>query len=295
MQIVQDSAEHHFLTQLERMKTAPGPWVGIHCAFSRKIAHETLVADPTSLPAQLSTLHEDSGRMLVSLSQHAGSFKDAVLYQFADSDLLLVARTADDAAHDAFYELFKNLSLSMKNGLVDFIHFTRDMLNAQKLADRKVLAARRVDAYMMMADTNRIESLPIRRQRRDYALIHVVEDDRFTANYTTGILNKSYEAVLSKTGEDAVLAYIEHAPDAVFLDIHLPGLNGIETLAAIRAIDRDAYITMLSVDTIKANIVAATELGAAGFLKKPFSRDRLLTIVEKSPFIKGAKSIVNRA
>jgi CheY-like chemotaxis protein len=249
------------------------------------------VADLATLDSTLSRLKDESSRLLLSLSQHAHGFEDAVLYQFPDSDLLLVARPRGDTAHEAFYDVFKNLSATLKAGLVDFINFGREMMAAQKLADRKFLSGKRMGAYAAMIDTHRVSSIPVRRQRREHAVIQVVEDDRFTASYTMGILNKTYEAVLSKSGEDAIHDYIEHAPDIVFLDIHLPGLNGIETLHALRQIDPEAYVVMLSVDTVKANIVAATNHGAAGFLKKPFSKDRLLTIVAKSPFIKGPKVI----
>ena len=46
---------------------------------------------------------------------------------------------------------------------------------------------------------------------------------------------------------------------------------------------------MLSVDTVKQNIVAANAEGAAGFLKKPFGKERLLTAVSKSPYVKDLK------
>ena len=97
--------------------------------------------------------------------------------------------------------------------------------------------------------------------------------------------NKEYDVVLAKNGEDAIRLYIEHAPDVVFLDIHLPGLNGQETLRAIRKIDPKSCVFMLSVDTVKENIVNANKDGATGFLKKPFSKERLMVAVKKSPHI----------
>jgi DNA-binding response OmpR family regulator len=118
----------------------------------------------------------------------------------------------------------------------------------------------------------------------------LVEDDRFTASFAANILNKDYDLVHSKTGEDAIIAYVEHAPDIVLLDIHLPGLNGHETLRAIKKADGDAAIIMLSVDTVKQNIVGAAQGGAITFLKKPFSKDRLLAAILKSPHIKGSKA-----
>lgn len=290
MQVVHDSAEHHFLTLLEKIKKDGGGWVGIHCAFSRRIDHETLIGDLAGLPGKLSQMQDESSKFMVELGQKAEAFPEAVIYQFADSDLLLVTRYTNDATHDAFFALFKELSTTVKAGLIDFLNISREMLGAQKFADKKLLAQKRIAAYQAMADSNRVSSIPIRRQRRDQAVVMIVEDDRFTANYTTNILSKVYDVVLAKTGEEAVIEYVEHAPDIVFLDIHLPGLDGLETLHSLRCADPEAHVVMLSVDTVKANIVVATKRGAAGFLKKPFSKDRLLAIVEKSPFVKGLKA-----
>lgn len=294
MQVVQDSAEHHFLTLLEKIKPDPSGWVGIRCAFSRQMDHDALVSDLETLSANLAQIRDDSSKFLLELVQKAESFESAVIYQFADNDLLLIARPSGDT-HDSFLDLFKTVSAETKSGLIDFINFGRDMLGVQKLADRKFLAQKRITSYAAMADSNRISSIGIRRQRRDHAVILIVEDDRFTATYTSNILGKNYDLVHARTGEEAILEYIEHAPDIVFLDIHLPGLNGLETLHALRQADGEAHVVMLSVDTAKANVIIATKYGAAGFLKKPFSKDRILAIVEKSPFIKGSKSVVNRA
>lgn len=295
MQVVQDSAEHHFLTLLEKIKTDPMGWVGIHCVFSRQLDHDALVTDLSGLAEKIAVLHDESSKFLVTLTQQAGAFDSPVIYHFADNDILLIAHPQDERAQEAFYALFKDLSANVKTGLIDFINFGREMLAVQKLADRKILAQKKMKTYEALTDANRIASIPIRRQRREHAVVLIVEDDRFTATYTTGILAKSYDLVHARTGEDAILDYIEHAPDIVFLDIHLPGLNGLETLHAIRQADPEGYVVMLSVDTARTNVMQATHHGASGFLKKPFSKDRILAIVEKSPFIKGTKSTVNRA
>ena len=49
---------------------------------------------------------------------------------------------------------------------------------------------------------------------------------------------------------------------------------------------KELYIVMLSVDTVKQNIVESQNVGAASFLKKPFSKDRITAAVKKSPYIK---------
>lgn len=295
MEVIQDSATHHFLMMLDKIKASPTGWVGIHCALARKIEHDALMDDLGSLAGEMKIVRAESDQMLEVLKDRAESFEGSVLYQFTDSDLLLIVHPQNEAAHDGFYDLFKSLSTTMKSGLIDFIHFGRDIAGAQKMADRKLLADRRVVAYAAMMDDHRVASIPLRRQRRDHAVVMLVEDDRFTAAYTIGLLAKDYDLVHSKTGEDAIVDYIEQAPDIVFLDIHLPGLDGLETLHAIRKIDPEAYVVILSVDTVKANITTATERGAAGFLRKPFARDRIVSIVEKCPFIKGPKALISRS
>lgn len=295
MLVVKDSAEHHFLTQVDKFKTNPAGWVAIHAALGRKIDHEHLIDDPKQLAAKLAGMRVESDGVMQRLDADRGSFKQATLYQFADSDIMLLFHPHDKESHDAFYDLFKTMSATMKSGLIDFIDFGRDISGAQKLADRKLLAQLRMTAYAALTDEHRLASIPVRRARRDSAIVQIVEDDRFTATYTTGILNKDYDVLHSRTGENAILDYIENAPDIVFLDIHLPGLDGLETLHAIRKADPVAHVVMVSVDTAKGNILTATERGAASFLKKPFSKERLVAIVEKSPFIKGSKSIINRA
>lgn len=294
MQIIKDSAEHHLLTMLENIKEEPAAWVGIHAALSRAHDPDAMIKTLTELPAILSAHRDDSSKFMVDLASRAESYADVTIYQFADNDILLIARPGTETQHNSFYTLFKSISGSVKPGLIDFISFGRDMMGAQKLADDKFLSVKRMDAYDTLCDENKIASIGLRRQKRDHAIVQVVEDDRFTATYTTGILSKDYELVHSKNGEEAIVAYIEHAPDIVFLDIHLPGLNGHETLNAIRRADPDAHVVIVSVDTARNNVMQANDQGAAGFLKKPFSRERILSFVERSPFIKGSKSIVNR-
>jgi CheY-like chemotaxis protein len=187
----------------------------------------------------------------------------------------------NDAEHESIKKFFKEAVEKIGAKFCEMNNLAKDIYSYQKLTDERFLSSRLMAAYEAMADTNRTKSIPLRRQRREDAVILIVEDDRFTASYASNLLNKDYDVVHAKTGE----VYIEHAPDIVFLDIHLPGLDGHDTLRALRKIDPESFIIMLSVDTMKQNIVDATKGGASGFLKKPFSKERLLATVQKSPFI----------
>ncbi|WP_435640836.1 response regulator [Micavibrio aeruginosavorus] len=289
MEIIRESAEHHFLTFVEVMRTDPKGWVGMILGLSRKYNHDAMINDLMTIPAKQAALAAEGDQWVAYFSEKIGILDKPTLYRFADGDVLLVTRILTEQQQDRLFDMHREITDQHKISSCDVLNFGREMMVAQKLADRKMLTQQRSKAYLAMADQNRVSSIAVRRDRRDAALILLVEDDRFTASYTTGILQKDYELVHSKVGEDAILAYIEHAPDVVFLDIHLPGLNGHETLDAIRKVDPASYIIMLSVDAVKDNIVNASKGGASGFLKKPFSKDRMLAIVQKSPFIKGAK------
>ena len=81
------------------------------------------------------------------------------------------------------------------------------------------------------------------------------------------------------------MSYVNKAPDVLFLDIGLPDINGHEVLEKLFKLDPDAYVVMFSGNGDKENIMKAVELGAKGFVGKPFSQEKLLQYIQKSPFI----------
>jgi two-component system, chemotaxis family, chemotaxis protein CheY len=87
-------------------------------------------------------------------------------------------------------------------------------------------------------------------------------------------------------GNEVIAAYKEHAPDILFLDIHLPGRSGTEILNEIMAMDRDAFVIMLSADSSRDNVESAMQQGAKGFMAKPFTKERLLEYIKKCPTLR---------
>lgn len=99
-------------------------------------------------------------------------------------------------------------------------------------------------------------------------------------------------------GKDVLDAVKEHAPNIVFLDIHLPGRNGKDILKDILAYNKDAFVVMLSADSMKENVLFAADNGAKAFITKPFTRETLNryftmcpTIVYKQEGKNGASSV----
>lgn len=289
MKIITDSPEHHFLTFIDKIKHDPGGWTGLRLALSRKLVHEQIIANPDHIEGKLYKARQEAGTWLETIKEQLESQKSATIYVFPDGDIMAFLRPASEAEQTAIRSLYNDIKTRLGEKLCTYYNLNKDIHSCQKLADERFLKARRIKAYEAMADTNKVSSIALRRSRHDDPVVLIVEDDRFTASYAANLLNKDYDVVVAKTGEEAILSYIEHVPDMVYLDIHLPGLNGHETLQAFRKIDPEAHVVMLSVDTVKQNIIAATKHGAAGFLKKPFTKERILAITEKSPFVRRIK------
>jgi len=286
MEFVTESPEHHFLTTLEKLRQDAAGWAGMHFSLSTQLDYNDVISEPGYIKGKLFEVKKSAESLARKIQEKGISSPEAILYQFSDCDIILLIRPESETARQTLQTLYKEISAQAGEKISTYSNLVKGIYDYQKIADQRLLGAKRIEAYEDMADANRVASIPLRRQRRDDALVMVVEDDRFTASYASNILNKQYEMVLARSGEEAISCYIEHAPDIVFLDIHLPGLSGNDTLLGIRAIDPDAFIVMLSVDTSKTNIVTASKGGAAGFLKKPFSKERMLHIVQSSSFVK---------
>lgn len=286
MQVIRHSPEHHFLTFLETLGHAPQGWAGCHLALSETCDHETLIARLDDIGTQLDALHVRNAALTVLMEKTLAGVEDAVLYPFSDGDLIALARPLDGSGIAVFREALEAARASLSPALCHAGLLERDLYHYRKLADRKILGAARIRAYEAMADRHRVHSLSLRRTRRDEPLVLVAEDDRFTAAQVAGILHDAYDITVARTGEEAIALYIEHAPDAALLDIHLPGLDGVETLAALCTVDPAGFIIMLSVDTVRQTVLSADRSGAAAFLKKPIGRDRLLAAVGQSPHIR---------
>jgi DNA-binding response OmpR family regulator len=85
--------------------------------------------------------------------------------------------------------------------------------------------------------------------------------ERFAARFDV-------ETVSSRSGALAALA--ARRPDVVLLDVDLPEASGLDVLRELRTVDTEVPVIMVAASARNADAVAALELGAVGYLPKPF-------------------------
>ena len=108
------------------------------------------------------------------------------------------------------------------------------------------------------------------------ANILVVDDEKECAELIKIHLSKKgYNVDTALTGEEAILKVEIAKPDIVFLDVHLPGMDGIVVLKTIKSIDNSIIVIMATAMVDDTVIQEAMKLGADGYLIKPFNLSKL--------------------
>ncbi|MHC4939804.1 MAG: sigma-54-dependent transcriptional regulator [Planctomycetota bacterium] len=90
------------------------------------------------------------------------------------------------------------------------------------------------------------------------------------------------EAVLAEDGAAGLAAAADESVGLVFLDIKMPGKDGMEVLEELRAARPDLPVVMISGHGTIETAVKATQKGAFDFLEKPLDRDRVLLLARNA-------------
>jgi CheY-like chemotaxis protein len=95
--------------------------------------------------------------------------------------------------------------------------------------------------------------------------------------------SKGYTVTSAASGQDAIRAVKQKLPDIVFLDIHMPGMDGIQTLQQLRTISKELPVIIVTAAyQDERNFATANELGISGFFPKQKSLTDLVLILEAS-------------
>lgn len=110
--------------------------------------------------------------------------------------------------------------------------------------------------------------------------IFVVEDDHDIADLVAHYVQKAgWQAQQFHSGAEALAAIRSDAPDAVVLDVMLPGMDGLALCRALRADSATAQVPviMLTAKGDETDRIVGLELGADDYVAKPFSPNELIS------------------
>ncbi|MBL4775631.1 MAG: sigma-54-dependent Fis family transcriptional regulator [Mariprofundus sp.] len=115
------------------------------------------------------------------------------------------------------------------------------------------------------------------------ARIMIVDDEEPIRDSMQGLFeDEDYLVVTAASGEEAIARLRKQPVDCVLLDIWMPGIDGLETLARIHQMDANLPVIMMSGHATIDTAVRATRQGAFDFLEKPLSCDRLLILARNA-------------
>ena len=107
--------------------------------------------------------------------------------------------------------------------------------------------------------------------------ILIVDDERAIQKALRGVLeDEGYRVNAVGSAQEALTRLQDEAPDLVFLDIWMPGMDGLEALAEFKRIRPETAVVMISGHGTIETAVKATKLGAYDFIEKPLSLEKIL-------------------
>lgn len=233
--------------------------------------------------------------------------KQTAIYFFHDGDLVFTWSGAQKAILDDLCKrLYAHFYLTGNEALHSYYDFNAHGEDLRLLCKRKIEAlsqpgkttpstkSKEPTAISQSASTQPVATLDASpeqialfraaakvRKSRKHLEILVVEDQPFSSKLLVGLLAKIGKATPALNAQTALELYLAQAPDIIFLDVEMPGVSGHDLAAAIRQLDSDAYIIMVTANNYIEDVNRAKKNGAKGFVAKPYNKQKILEGVEK--------------
>jgi DNA-binding NarL/FixJ family response regulator len=84
------------------------------------------------------------------------------------------------------------------------------------------------------------------------------------------------------SGEEAVQAVEQHKPDIVFMDVRMPGMNGIQATRLIRERHPETRVILFTIDESRASLSEAIQAGVSGYLLKDAKVEELINAAQNA-------------
>ena len=113
--------------------------------------------------------------------------------------------------------------------------------------------------------------------------ILVIDDEAAIRDSLKMILEyEDYQFAGAASGQEGLAAVQRDRPDLILLDIKMPGMDGMEVLRKLHALDETLPVVMISGHGTTSTAVEAIQSGAIDFLDKPLSSERVIVTVENA-------------
>lgn len=110
----------------------------------------------------------------------------------------------------------------------------------------------------------------------------VIDDTKNIRMILTKCLElEGYEVLTASDGKQAMDMFMTHSFDLAFLDIKLPEMRGTEVLKRIREKGIKTPVIIITAYATVKNAVDCTNLGAVAYVQKPFSADKIRTVLKE--------------
>ena len=111
----------------------------------------------------------------------------------------------------------------------------------------------------------------------------VVDDEQGIRGALGQLLEfEGYEVHTAANAVDGINEVEKWKPHLVFCDVKMPGIDGLEALKKIKAVDPASIVVMISGHATIQTAVEATQLGAYDILEKPLDTDRILVLLRNA-------------
>ncbi len=281
MQLIQEKSLKHLGVFLNKIEEKRATWRLISIEFQDSEMLHSLLFEKLCAKSLESCFEESDCRIFW--------VKPGFILVFFQGRALPIEKCIEEffkeTEFQGFGRFFDILDLSIHwdtlTALIDRIKKSTGQIEpTQKVVEPEQVVTK-VEGFKIELSKQRIEQMKPVRKSRSRRLVLLVEDDPFTQQLVKLAIKDQFEVIAAETARQALAYYQRHLPDMVFLDIQLPDGNGINLLEQITGADSDAYIFMLSSHSQKEKILECQNLGAKGFIGKPFTRQLLVDAISK--------------
>jgi DNA-binding NtrC family response regulator len=123
---------------------------------------------------------------------------------------------------------------------------------------------------------------PLEAARDVRSIVLVIDDDEGLRESCRLILEDEFDVLDAPDAHKGIEILRRHEVDVVLLDVRLPGMDGLEALQHIKALDEHVEVILVTAVRTVRTAVTAMKLGAFDYLTKPFEEEEVLGLVRRA-------------